>query len=88
MTKRSERRSPKMREVEKRFSRDLLTMLPEMLTEHGLTGAADMLDLSKATLAHWLLKLDIVVHRVALRPGQILKIVDVETGKETEIESS
>ena len=49
-------------------------MLPSLVTELGLTGAANKLGLGKATLNYWLLKFGISVRRVALRPGDSLEI--------------
>ena len=68
------RKSKKMRAVEDRFSQPLEKMLPEMVTERGLSATADHLGVSKATLAYWLLKLGIHVRRVALAPGETLEV--------------
>lgn len=68
------RKSKKMAAVEDRFHQPLEKMLPEMVTDYGLTGAADQLGVSKATLGYWLLKLGINVRRVALAPGETLEV--------------
>ncbi len=68
------RKTRKMTAVEDRFGQSLEKMLPEMVTEHGLSATADQLDVSKATLAYWLLKLGIHVRRVALAPGETLEV--------------
>jgi len=49
-------------------------MLPQMVTEYGLTASADQLGVSKATLGYWLLKLGINVRRVALAPGDSIEV--------------
>ena len=68
------RKTKKMLEVEERYGVPLEEMLPELVTEHGLTGTAGCLGVSKATLGYWLLKLDIIVHRVALAPGDTMEV--------------
>lgn len=60
--------------VEEIFQRSLEDMLPQMVTDNGLTGAADELGVSKATLGYWLLKLRIDVRRVALAPGETIEV--------------
>ena len=67
------RKTKKMIAVEERFRQPLEKMLPEMVTEQGLTATADYLGVSKATLAYWLLKFRIDVRRVALAPGDTLE---------------
>ncbi len=39
-----------------------------------MSATADYLGVSKATLGYWLLKLDIIVRRVALAPGETLEV--------------
>ncbi len=68
------RKSKKMLAVEERYNQPLEKLLPEMVTELGLTGTADKLGVSKATLGYWLLKLGINVHRIALGPGETAEI--------------
>ncbi len=68
------RKTKKMIAVEERFRQPLEKMLPEMVTEQGLTATADYLGVSKATLAYWLLKFRIDVRRVALAPGDSLEV--------------
>ena len=46
--------------------------LPAMVTEHGLTGAADILGVTKATMGNWLLKEGIKTRFVATLPGDTL----------------
>ncbi len=60
--------------VEERFHRPLELILPEMVTENGLSASAGELGVSKATLGYWLLKLGINVRRVALAPGESLEV--------------
>ena len=68
------KKTKKMLEVESRMGQPLERMLPEMVTKHGLSDTAWKLGVSKATLGYWLLKMDIIVRRVALAPGESLVI--------------
>ena len=68
------RKTKKMIAVEDRWRQPLEKMLPEMVTDQGLTNTADQLGVSKATLGYWLLKLGINVRRVALAPGETLEV--------------
>jgi hypothetical protein len=68
------RKTRKMAAVEEKFHQPLEKILPEMVTEHGLSATADHLGVSKATLGYWLLKLGINVKRVALAPGETLEV--------------
>ena len=71
----------KMIAVEEQFQQTLEKMLPEMVTEYGLTATADELGVSKATLGYWLLKLGINVQRVALAPGETIEVKRVGYGR-------
>ena len=68
------RKTKKMVAVEERFHQPLEKILPEMVTEEGLSHTAEQLGVSKATLGYWLLKLGINVRRVALAPGETLEV--------------
>ncbi len=68
------KKTKKMAAVEERFGQPLEKMLPEMVTDQGLTATAEYLGVSKATLGYWLLKLGINVRRVALAPGETLEV--------------
>ena len=68
------RKTKKMAAVEDRFHQPLEKILPEMVTEQGLSATAEYLGVSKATLGYWLLKLGINVRRVALAPGETLEV--------------
>ena len=68
------RKTKKMVYVEEKFHRPLESILPEMVTDRGLSATADELGVSKATLGYWLLKLGINVRRVALAPGESLEV--------------
>ena len=63
-----------MMRVEKEFDQPLERLLPELVNDQGLTGTADTLGVSKATLGYWMLKLGINVRRVALAPGEVLEV--------------
>jgi hypothetical protein len=68
------RKTRLMQTVENRFKQPLERLLPEMINEQGLTATAQTLEVSKATLGYWLLKLGINVRRVALAPGESLEV--------------
>lgn len=68
------RRTTLMRRVEEKYQRNLERLLPEMVNEKGLSDTAQELEVSKATLGYWLLKLGINVRRVALAPGETLEV--------------
>ena len=68
------RKTKKMQAVEKKINQPLERVLPEMVTDQGLSATADALGVSKATLGYWLLKLGINVRRVALAPGETLEV--------------
>ncbi len=69
------RKTKLMQRVEREHDgRPLERLLPEMVNEFGLSGTADELGVSKATLGYWLLKLGINVRRVALAPGETLEV--------------
>ena len=68
------RKTKKMIAVEEKFHQPLERMLPDMVTDQGLSRTADELGVSKATLGYWLLKLHIEVRRVALAPGESLEV--------------
>jgi len=65
------RKTKKMMAVEEKFHQSLENMLPEMVTENGLSSTADELGVSKATLGYWLLKLGITVRRIS--PRRVLR---------------
>lgn len=68
------KKTTKMMDAERKLRRPLERALPEMVNEHGLTGAAKRIGVSKATLSYWLLKLGIQTRRVALAPGETIEI--------------
>tara|TARA_B110000116_G_C16292269_1_gene339962 strand:+ start:266 stop:487 length:222 start_codon:yes stop_codon:yes gene_type:complete len=68
------KKSKKMLKIEQGLNQPLEEVLPELVTNLGLTGAANELGVGKATLNYWLLKFGISVRRVALKPGESLKI--------------
>ena len=60
--------------VERRHRRPLEDLLPDMVNSHGMSETARRLNLSKATLGYWLLKFQIRVERIALRPNERINI--------------
>ena len=63
-----------MIEIEKQRCTTLEDLLPEMVNDMGQTDTASSLGISKSLLNYWLLKMGIRVQRVALRPGEFVKI--------------
>jgi hypothetical protein len=74
MVRQMVRKTKLMSQVEQKFGRSLERLLPELVNERGLTATAEELEVSKATLGYWLLKLGINVRRVALAPGETLEV--------------
>ena len=68
------KKTAKMLGVEKNFYRELEKIIPELVNELGLTGAANQLGVGKATLSYWMLKLGIQFRKVALAPGENIEI--------------
>jgi len=68
------RKTAKMRAIERKHRRELEELLPEMVNEFGLSETADQLGISKSNLGYWLLKFQIRVERVALKPGEEIEI--------------
>ncbi|MCH7828885.1 hypothetical protein IH982_03450 [Patescibacteria group bacterium] len=69
-----------MLSVERHFKQPLEQLLPAMINdqeESDLQEIASQLDVSKATLNYWFLKLGINVRKVALAPGETLEITRV-----------
>ena len=69
------RKTRKMLGVEAEQGERLEDLLPRLIDERGQSGAADYLDVSKATVGYWLLKLGISIARVAVAPGDTLTII-------------
>ena len=68
------KKTAKMLGVEKKFKRELEKIIPELVNELGLTGAANQLGVGKATLSYWMLKLGIQFRKVARAPGENIEI--------------
>ena len=68
------RKTKLMKRVEDQYQRSLERLLPELVNEIGLSETASELNVCKATLGYWLLKLGINVRRVALAPGETLEV--------------
>ena len=75
------RKTKMMVAVEAKFRRPLEELLPEMVTDIGLSASANVLGVSKATLGYWLLKLGINVRRIALGPGDTVDVKRVRSSK-------
>ena len=68
------RKTRLMTQVEEKHRQPLERLLTEMINEQGLSATAHALEVSKATLGYWLLKLGIDVRRVALAPVESLEV--------------
>lgn len=75
-----DKKTKKMLEVESKFNEPLLSLLVNTVTEEGLSGAADIFEVSKATLGYWLMRLSIKYIRVAIGPRDVMTIKR-ETGE-------
>ena len=64
-----------MRQVEAKFQRPLMILIPELAEVYDLTECAEEMGISKATLGYWMLKLGIEVRRIAVCPGETLEVV-------------
>ncbi len=75
------RKTPKMRAAEDHFGRPIEELVPALVNEHGRSGAAEALGIPGPTLDYWLLRMHVVIHRVAVRPGERIEIVkDTDEG--------
>ena len=68
------RKTKLMLRVEKDHGRPLEVLLPERVNDVGLSATAEELNVSKATLGYWLLKLGISVKRIAVSPDEVVEI--------------
>ena len=68
------RKTKLMTEKEERLGQPLEKALPELLFDHTQTEIAEMLDVSLATLAYWILKLHLRLQRVALAPDEYVEV--------------
>lgn len=74
---RTSKRTKLMKEVAAKYDgRSLVDIIVEGINNNGLSATATELEVSKATLGYWILKMGIQVHRVALKPGQKLQIIE------------
>lgn len=69
------RKTKKMIAIEAKRHQSLEEILPEMVTEQGLSATAEELGVSKATLGYWLLKFNITIRRIALRTGETFQVI-------------
>lgn len=69
------RKTRKMKEVEKEFQRPLEELVPELISEHGLSEAAEIMGLSKATLGFWELKLGYETRRVVVKINEEVPVI-------------
>ena len=68
------RKTKLMLRVEKDHGRPLEVLLPERVNDVGLSATAEELNVSKATLGYWLLKLGISVRRIAVSSDEVVEI--------------
>ncbi len=81
------KKSTKMATVEKRLNRTLEEAIPDLINKGGLTVAAEKINVSKATLSYWMLKLGIRYRHVAAPPGLRIALRDPRDGSFTYIDS-
>jgi hypothetical protein len=72
------KKTPKMLEVEEYLGGPLEETLANGINNTGQSQVADDLGISKATLGYWLLKFGIQMRRVALKPGEDVRIVSAD----------
>ena len=63
-----------MQRVEKERREPLEVLLPRLINAQGQTRTAEELEISKACLGYWILKLKLNVVTVVLAPGETLEI--------------
>lgn len=63
-----------MRQAEQRLGEPIEQALPRMIGELGQTGTAHQLEVSKATVGYWILKLGIRTERIAVMPGEEIMV--------------
>ena len=68
------KKSRKMQSIEISWGEPLEYLLPRLINETNQSDAADKIGISRATLTYWLLKLGVVVERVALAPGETVAV--------------
>lgn len=68
------RTTTQMAAVERRYGQPLKQIIKRLVTEKGVSRAAEELGVSKATLGYWLLKCQLTVQRVVLEPGETVRV--------------
>ena len=68
------KKSKLMRRIEEIHRQPLESLLCNGINAMGMSGCAEELGVSKATLGYWCLKLGIEVRRIALRPGETIEV--------------
>ena len=68
------KKSKKMLAVEEQFHQPLEKLLPEMVTDMGLSETAEQLGVATSTVSYWLLKFGIQTRRIALAPGERVEV--------------
>ena len=68
------KKSKLMRHIEETHRQPLESLLCSGINAMGMSGCAEELGVSKATLGYWCLKLGIEVKRVALLPGETVEV--------------
>ena len=68
------KKSKLMRRIEETHRQPLESLLCNGINAMGMSGCAEELGVSKATLGYWRLKLGIEVRRIALRPGETIEV--------------
>lgn len=68
------RKTKAMKEAEERVGATISEYLISEMPRIGITGCADRLGVSKATLGYWILKLRLRRETVLLRPGEVIYV--------------
>ena len=63
-----------MLRIEAKLEQPIEQILPQMISEHGVTETASQLEVSTTTVGYWMLKLGIKIRRVAVPPQQAVII--------------
>ena len=69
-----QKRTSLMRRVEREQGADLVQLLPPLINELGMSAAADKLQVSKATLNYWCLRLGLQIQRVVVARGESVSV--------------
>ena len=64
-----------MKQAEEQIGSPFPQKLAKMLTEHGLTETAQILNVSKATLKYWIVCFEITWYNIVASPGDVIHVI-------------